>query len=234
MSLQPALTQTKGEVAYTRLRDAVRTGVLQPGQRVTLVDLSEQLGMSLTPVREALRMMATQGLVEQESNKFTTIAQYTLESGLEVYRLRLLLEPLAVQLAVPVATKEQLANLRAIQGRARAALPSGHSGVLAELNYEFHMALCQISNQPLLMQFIERLWNGVPFQAMSLAGRNETSLDEHDEIVNAIEDGDLKAAELIRNHIGHAASATLLTLPTSRNTDEVRAEIEALVHPIKY
>ncbi|CUR56725.1 putative HTH type transcriptional regulator, GntR family [metagenome] len=230
VSLQQVNAPTKGEAAYTMLRDAVRRGTLKPGQRVTLVDLADQLGMSLTPVREALRMMASQGLVEQESNKFTTITQYTLDRGLEVYRLRILLEPMAVEHAVRVATDDQLKQLRDVHERALAELGGGQSGVLADLNYDFHMAIYTVSDQPLLVQFIERLWNGIPFQAISLTGRNATSLDEHQAILVAIEARDAElAASLMRTHIANAARGTLLTLPTTRDQQEVHAEIEALV-----
>ncbi|GAA1011468.1 GntR family transcriptional regulator [Acrocarpospora pleiomorpha] len=230
MTLPQVNTQTKAEAAYSMLRDAVRQGVLKPGQRVTLNELAAQLGMSLTPVREALRLMASQGLVEQESNRYTTITQYTLERGLEVYRLRLLLEPLAAEMAVRRVTEHDIAKLTGLLADGRNALPFGQFGVLAELNYQFHMTLYSISGQSLLIQFIDRLWNGVPFQTISLSGRTESSLREHEEILDAVKAGDADgAASLVRRHIGHAAHATLRQLPPSGEHVQVEAEVEALM-----
>ena len=99
MSLGPAHAPTKSEVAYQALLRAIRTGELAPGQRVILATLADQLQMSQTPVRDALSLLADQGLVIRRPNHATIIGGQTGERSSEVSMLRAMLEPEAAMLA---------------------------------------------------------------------------------------------------------------------------------------
>lgn len=215
-------TPTKGEAAYQALRSAIRNGELRPGQRVTLHELADSLEMSLTPVREALRRLASQGLVEQEPNRGTVIAEYTIERAREIYRLRLVLEPMAAELAAGHATDEDRGGITSALQDLDEAIAAGRDADVAGLNAVLHHRIYTAARSPYLLEFIDKLWNGVPFQAISLADRQHRSAEQHHAIVRAVFDGDAaKASQLMHEHISDAAEDTFrqLTEPADDDTD---------------
>lgn len=206
MALRRVATPTKAEAAYVALRDAIRSGELRPGQRVTLQGLAADLQMSLTPVREALRQLAAQGLVEHRANYGTVVTEYTAETAREVYRLRLVLEPLAAELAAAEATEVDLAAISTAMAELDDAVTAGRDAEIAELNAVVHRAIYEAAHSRYLLEFIDRLWHGVPFQAIVLSGRAEQSVGEHHSIFEAISarDGEL-ARERMHAHISAGA-----------------------------
>ncbi len=213
MALDPVHAPTKSQVAYEALVRAIRDGRLRPGQRVTLQGLAGDFGMSLTPVREALRELAAQGLVEHTPNRGTVVAQYTLERAEEVYRLRLALEPLAARLAAEHADEADLRRVTEALDALDAALADGRTDRIPALNARLHRDINLAAHSPRLLEFIEQLWNGVPFQAISLAHRQERSALQHHAIVAAVREGRAEdAARAIEEHITEAAAETLRVL----------------------
>lgn len=206
MALRRVATPTKAEAAYVALRDAIRSGELQPGQRVTLQGLAADLQMSLTPVREALRQLAAQGLVEHRANYGTVVTEYTAESAREVYRLRLVLEPLAAELAATEATDGDLAAISAAMRALDEAVAAGRDSEIAQLNSQVHSAIYAAAHSRYLVEFIDRLWHGVPFQAIVLSGRADQSTGEHHDIYAALAAGDGELArERMHAHISAGA-----------------------------
>lgn len=204
------MTSTKAETAYVALRDAIRTARLVPGERLTLQDLAADLGMSLTPVREALRMLAAQGLVEQRTHVGTVVAQFTREQVEDVYRLRLLLEPLAAGMAAEAATEQDLGAITTCLRTLERALDAHELSSIPELNAAFHRRIYQAADSAYLLDFIDRLWNGVPFQAISLTSRAHESHAEHRAILGALTRRDVPEAErLVREHISAGRTATI-------------------------
>ncbi|WP_017591814.1 GntR family transcriptional regulator [Nocardiopsis potens] len=213
MPIERVEAPTKSEVAYAALRDAIRSGELAPGERLLLQDLAGRLGMSLTPVRDALRMLAAHGLIEQRANHGAVVAEFTPERAEEVYRLRTVLEPMAAELAARNATGERLAEMEAALEVLDRAVDDGRENDIADLNARFHRAIYSASGSPYLQEFIDRLWNGVPYQAISLAGRARDSSRQHHAIMDALRAGDAPAAaEAMRAHIAEAAERTLSQL----------------------
>ncbi|MFJ7949708.1 GntR family transcriptional regulator [Streptomyces sp. NPDC096354] len=208
MPLEPVSTSTKGEAAYHALRNAIRDGSLAPGERLTLTALSRDLGMSLTPVREALRRLSAQGLVEHQPNRGTVVAEYTRERAQEIYRLRLALEPLAVELAAQNATAADKERISTALRACEAAVAEGRTVDFPQLNAEFHKTLYDAAHSQYLTEFIDRLWSGVPFQAVSLADRDRPSNAQHQAIAEAVYEGEaVKASGLLRAHIEEAVDS---------------------------
>ncbi|WP_460855247.1 GntR family transcriptional regulator [Nocardiopsis coralliicola] len=204
---------TKSEVAYAALRDAIRSGELAPGERLLLQDLAGRLGMSLTPVRDALRMLAAHGLIEHRANHGAVVAEFTPERAEEVYRLRTVLEPMAAELAAQRAAPAELAAMEAALAEVDRAVADGRENDITDLNARFHHAVYSAAGSPYLQEFIDRLWNGVPYQAISLAGRARASSRQHRAIMDALQAGDAPAAaEAMRAHIAEAAEHTLRQL----------------------
>ncbi|GAA3742104.1 DNA-binding GntR family transcriptional regulator [Spinactinospora alkalitolerans] len=213
MPIERVAAPTKSEIAYTALRDAIRTGELAPGERLLLQDLAGRLGMSLTPVRDALRLLAAHGLIEHRANYGAVVSQCTPERAEEIYRLRMLLEPMATELAAERASAEQLAAMGRALDVLDEAVGQGRENEVTVLNARFHHEIYTAADSDYLIEFVDRLWNGVPYQAISLAGRVHDSAAQHRAIMAALRERDgAAAAGLMRAHIAEAAEHTLRQL----------------------
>ena len=206
-SLRPV---SKAAAAYATLRKSIRVGDLEPGERVTLKRLSGHLGMSLTPVREAMNRLASEGFVVHDPHRGTFIAELTAERIEQVYRLRCVLEPMAVRLAGERASTEDFARLHELVTACDdAATPLE----IVENNEDLHLAIYQLSGDALLVGFIDQLWAGMPYPSLGLYGsvsRVEESSVEHHRIVDALAEHRLDvAAESMRLHIEHGRTAAL-------------------------
>src|SRR6185503_15083749 len=173
-TLTAPATRTKTEAAFLALRDAIEDGRLRPGERLVLSRLIEELGMSPTPIREALRLLQAQGLAAYSAHHGMVVAEYAPDDVAEVSRIRVELEPLAVALAVERADEADLAEMRA----AHDALKAAHEGrtprsEAASLNAAWHAAVYRPAASPLLTDFIARLWAGVPVEAVWRRSRAE-------------------------------------------------------------
>jgi GntR family transcriptional regulator, carbon starvation induced regulator len=100
----PGLPTTRGEWVEVQLADAILSGELVPGQRLLAADLTRQLGVSLTPLREGLQRLAGRGLVELDPQRGARVAEISASDAHELYELRLLLEPIALRASVPNLT----------------------------------------------------------------------------------------------------------------------------------
>lgn len=215
MSLERAVVPTKAEAAYEALRRAILDNRLHPGERVTLHGLAGDLGMSLTPVREALRLLAANGLVVHTANRGTHIANYTPERAAEIYRLRLVLEPMAVEDAARLATAEEKDRMREALDAFAWAMSAGRLDQLPELNAALHRSWYAAAHSDHLRDFIDRLWNGIPFDVMSVSSHPERSHREHVAIAEAICAGDSQAArKAIKAHIRNNTNETLVRYRT--------------------
>ncbi|MGY2064984.1 GntR family transcriptional regulator [Blastococcus sp. SYSU DS0619] len=205
---------TKVEAAAATLREAIRSGRLLPGARLITRDLADELGMSLTPVREALQLLRAEGLVEHRPHRGTVVSDHSRERAEEVYRLRSVLEPMAAGLAARRADAEDLAAVEGLLGDLTAAIEQGRAGDVPVLNAALHRRIYAASRSPLLLEFIDRLWNGVPYQTISLVDRVAESAAEHERIVAALRRRDAGAVEAeLRAHIAAGAAAALASLP---------------------
>lgn len=210
MTVGPVQTSTKAESAYVALRDAIRTGLLAPGQRLTLQELAADLGMSLTPVRDALRLLASQGLVEQRSHVGTVVSHFTRKRADDVYVLRLILEPLAARMAAEAVTDADVTALEGLLARMQTVLDANELSSFPQLNAAFHRRIYDVAHSDYLLEFIDRLWNGVPYQAISLASRAWQSHAEHRALLAAIASRDGHEAErLMHDHISAGRTAAL-------------------------
>lgn len=201
---------TKTEAAFHTLRAAIEDGRFKPGQPLPLPLLREELDMSPTPIREALRLLQAEGLVEHEPHRGVVVATYSPEKAEEIYRLRVVLEPLATELAVSRATPDRVARIRDLHEELAQAVRDQEARTdFAELNAHWHRTIYAGSESRYLQEFIARLWTAIPVQAIWLTRRAQSSCDEHEEVTEAIERGAAQeAGELMRRHVLHGASTT--------------------------
>ena len=211
-----ARSMTKTEAAFHTLRAAIGEGRFRPGERLTLARLLEELDMSPTPIREAIRLLQAEGLLEHEPHHGVVVAEYSPEKAEEIYRLRGVLEPLATELAVERATPEQVESIRRLHDALAEAVRERNPRTdVAELNAEWHRALYAASGSRYLQEFIAKLWTAIPVRAIWLTRRAERSIEHHEAIMEAFGRGDAAAAaERMREHIAFGADSTTEHLRT--------------------
>ena len=198
---------------YTAIRERISSGSLPRGARVHQEDLAEELGVSRTPVREALRRLAAEGLVEMRTNRGARVADVDQVGMRGSYEARTVIEPGAARLAAGRRLEEPLARMRAAVAAQRRSLRNVQRSF--EANREFHLALAAASGNEFLVQFAERLWVariGETIYERQVQTQERMLLDvrEHEQILEAIEAGDGRRAEsLTRRHLADAMKRSL-------------------------
>lgn len=194
--------------AYEAIRAQIISGSLQRGERIHQEDLAEGLGVSRTPVREALRRLAAEGLVEMRTNRGARVADAGQSDMHAAYQARLVIEPGAARLAAKEQVPGPIARMRGALAGQRRAIPDVARSF--EANREFHLALVQASGNVFLIQFAQRLWvariGEVIYERQSESPeRMAMDADEHEEIVLEIAAGHGPRAEsLTRRHLAEA------------------------------
>jgi DNA-binding GntR family transcriptional regulator len=211
MQPDPPEHLTKTELALRSLRERIRSGAARPGQRLRVEELTRELGMSPTPIREALRLLQADRLVDYRAHRGIVVTSVTSVEVAEIIRLRTILEPLAAELGVPAFTERKLGEMKRLHLRLAKA-PASKRAV--EINAAWHWAIYEASGSVYLNDFIRRLWDAYPWRTMwVLPGRAELSLREHSAIMEAILERDASAAaEGMRHHIQSSAETLLLDL----------------------
>jgi DNA-binding GntR family transcriptional regulator len=194
------------ESIYQAIREQILTGKLEAGQWLREVELGASFGVSRTPVREALRLLAAEGMVAHERNRGVQVQSWTLDDLNEVYSLRSLLEPWGYKLAAQngtadLAALDELAN--AMDEELTKKTPSIQR--VTELNIHFHSSILQCSGNERLCQLVGSFVQ-VPFVYRNYANFDESdfkrSFAQHHEIVEALRARDGEWAEsAMRAHL---------------------------------
>jgi DNA-binding GntR family transcriptional regulator len=202
----PLHIQSVVDHVYASLRERILAGDLRRGTRLRQASLAEELGVSRTPLREALRRLATEGLVEFSPNRGATVSELDFGDMSHAWAARVALEPGAARLAAERRDPQAIARLRRAVELQRRALHDREPSYAA--NREFHLALAAASGNPHLTRFAEMLWVpriGVPIYEAQAVERSDgvaAWADEHERITDAIAAGDAGLAEhLTRTHI---------------------------------
>lgn len=152
--------ETKSQWAYRRLRDMIAGGELPPGSRLILRKLAEDFGLSEMPVREALRMLQRDGLVDFQSHRGAVVSPISREEVIEGVSVRMWLEVLAVREAVPRHTRSSLASVERELGRAENAAASRAGARFSAANRGFHGAV-EAPADEIVRMMIDELWDRV-------------------------------------------------------------------------
>lgn len=212
--------QTKTELALQSLREKIRSGQLRPGERLRVDELTRELGMSPTPIREALRLLQADRLVDYRAHHGIAVAEISAETTAEVYHLRALLEPLAVELAVPRLTDKDLEELERLHER-HASAPTSKGRAVSDRNRAWHWAIYEASGWPILNDLARQLWEAFPWRTMwALPGRTSLSLEQHEAVMEAIRARDAAlAAERMREHITSGCETLVAHLRKELSSD---------------
>jgi len=202
--------RTLAEVAFARLQGAIVSGELEPDTRLPILELADLLGMSPMPIREALRRLATQGLVELVPHRGARVATLSIDDLRETYELRLVLEPLAIARAAEQFGPEHTARARAHLERWATATKMKQHAEARSQHTEFHFALYSVARSEWLLRLITPVWeNSERYRLISvpLRGGLESRKGEHERILAACDahDPDAAAAEL-HDHLALTAN----------------------------
>lgn len=182
------------------LREAILRGDFQPGDRLIQEELAESLGVSRMPVREALRRLENEGLIDIEPHRGAVVKTLLIEDIEEIYELRCRFEKMAVEQSVNFL---QPSEIEALERLYLIMDQAADTGEFVKANVEFHNLLLSHCPWKRLLAFIETLWNGFPQQTpYLLIDQVKRSNQEHKEIIEAVKQKDAgKAADLVALHI---------------------------------
>ncbi|WP_131738076.1 GntR family transcriptional regulator [Actinomadura roseirufa] len=204
------------DVVYRRLRELIVAGAHPPGARLTEMALSEELEVSRTPVREALRRLESDGLVHG-AGRGVVVNALTPESLAHAYAVRAALEALAAELAAgrqragriaPAA----LADLERDALRLEEVTAAGDLDRAIELNRRFHRGIAELAGNPIALETLDRLWDRIVISTRASLvppDRPETVAAEHRELLRAIRDGEGAVAARIAGDHARGTNATL-------------------------
>jgi DNA-binding GntR family transcriptional regulator len=195
--------RTKEEQVADYLRERIISGVYPRGSRLKQAEIAEQLNLSITPVREALKLLEAEGYISGDSYRGARVVPFDAAASGEILQLRLLLESQLVRGAVEKVTAQDITELRGLADEFERAFDSGDRATARGVNYRFHRRLYDIAKMPQTLHFVQILWARYPFDLINaVKGRGSEAVKEHDEILSTLTTGDVSAAMLaMRKHI---------------------------------
>jgi DNA-binding GntR family transcriptional regulator len=197
------------KLAVDELRRSILTGRRKPGDRLVEDRLSEEMGVSRVPIREALRALAAEGLVEVQPRRGASVAGYSSEVARDLVEVRATLEGLNAKLAARHHAPEIVAELREVLARGNQAALAANVDDLVRLNGEFHDKLAIAGGNSILWDIMRTLRERTSLVfAANTARRAEQDWGEHSGILAAVIDGDEELASMLASrHVRRAADA---------------------------
>jgi DNA-binding GntR family transcriptional regulator len=212
----PNLFLSKSDLAYAELRGQILSGTLPPGSRLAQYDLAASLNMSITPLREAIRRLSSEGLVTVDTHRDVRVSPMNADEARQLFEVRLSLDPTAAELAAARRTDADIAAMRDAVGK---LLPVtrrwGEEAVTA--HRAFHRTVYRASHNDVLVRMLDDLWDKSDrYRRLGLdlpPGDEPRTRDfeEHHRLVELIVNREAsRAARLMRDHVAHSLTATAI------------------------
>lgn len=220
---------SKGGLAYAELRRRITSGELAPGSRLSQYDLAEEMGMSITPLREAIRRLASEDWVVMDTHRDVRVAPVSADEARELLEARFSLEPSATELAALRRTEREIAAMKEAAGRLLPVTRNRGEEAIAA-HRAFHRAIYAASRNNVMIRLLDDLWDKADrYRRIGLelpAGAEPRTIDlnQHHRILELVVLGDGPAAAgLVRSHIRSSLGAMV--------TDTLEGR-ERAYHPI--
>lgn len=204
---------TKGDYAYAQVRLMILSGELGPGSAVNQEALAARIGVSTTPLREALRRLKSEGWVRLDAHSDARVAELTAEEARDLSEVRVALDPRAAGLAAERRTAEDIEAMTLAAERLRPLIGGADESVLIA-HRQFHATIYRASHNAMLVDLLESLWDKVDRYrrfGLGLVDASESRLrDYHDHfaLMQAVVDGDPGRAEsIMREHVSASVTA---------------------------
>jgi DNA-binding GntR family transcriptional regulator len=201
------------ELVLDAIRSAIMNGTLQPRERLMEIQMAEELGVSRTPIREALRKLELEGFIVMVPRKGAYVSDLSFKDIADVFEIRAALEGLAAGLAAERITDEELEAMERLLVEKKEAITQNNISRLVEVDTRFHEMMYQASRNERLSSIISNLREQIQrFRLTSLShpGRMQESLSEHKKITEAIQSRDSQLArQLAQEHIENAENVLI-------------------------
>jgi DNA-binding GntR family transcriptional regulator len=216
------------DIVSERLRMGIVNGEYRPGEWLRQKRIAEELGVSQMPVREALKELAADGLIEHVPYRGMRVVRFSVEDVADLYANRSFLEGIAAGAAAQEVSPEGLEELRSLWSQMQDAMDPAQIAEYRHLNRRFHQIVYRASRHDYLIRTLNQLWAAFPMMLLSnfpqtaaraLPQRSDKDPVEHEAILAALENGDGESAErLMRQHIEGARDELLAAIRKTRAT----------------
>lgn len=201
------------DVVFNTLRQAILTGELKPGERLMEIHLANMLGVSRTPIREAIRKLELEGLVTMIPRRGAEVAQITEKSMSDVLEVRRAMDALCAELACERITEEDLERLKEACGQFEQATGTKDVKKIAQADVELHDIILQATGNSRLIQLVNNLSEQMyryRFEYIKDISQHERLVEEHRMIYESLVNRDReRAAEAARTHIDNQRKAII-------------------------
>jgi len=201
------------ELVLDAIREAIINGTLKPRERLMEIQLAEELGVSRTPIREALRKLELEGFIVMVPRKGAYVADISFKDIADVFEIRAALEALAAGLAAERITDEELEEMERLVAEKAESIANQDMEKLIKVDTLFHEAIYKASRNQRLTSIISNLREQIQryrTTSLSYPGRMQRSLEEHRSIVEAIQSRDPQIAQQVaREHIENAENSII-------------------------
>lgn len=202
-SAKVSIYRTKEEYVADYVREGILSGSIARGARLKQAELAAELGLSITPVREALKLLAAEGYIQGATHRGALVPPFEIGAADEVVELRALLEARLTIRAMRKMTLGEMQQLQLLAQDYEQAAEVGESRAALAANYRFHRFLFSLAREPLNLRFVQVLWTKYPFDLLHrLPGRSARAASEHALIMDAVVSrNEEAAASATRSHI---------------------------------
>lgn len=201
------------EAVFSTLRNAILDGKLRPGERLVERDIAEKLGISRTPVREAIRKLELEGLVSHYPRKGVVVAGLSKEEVIEILAIRSVLEGLICRLAAEKIKDKEIERMEQILEQFQLEHENSNSRRVNQLHDRFHEVIYRAAGSPRLYELLSHLGEYIRKFAQvgyTKPGRTEEAMEEHTRILDALRTHDSQEAEfLAMRHVENSRNAYL-------------------------
>ncbi len=199
------------DVVFNTLREAILKGDLKPGERLMELQLASKLGVSRTPIREAIRMLEQEGLAVTTPRKGAEVAKMTIKDMEDVLEIRDALDELAVRIACQKISDEQLKQLEDMKELFEKSTQTGNVKKIAEADVTFHDVIYEATGNPKLVTLLNNLREQVyryRVEYIKDPKNYPTLIAEHEAILESLKNRDVKnAVEAMHVHVANQAEA---------------------------
>lgn len=208
------------EEAADRLRDMIVGGELSPGERITEQSLCDRMGLSRTPLREAIKTLTSEGLIILQPNRGASVASLSLKDIEDTFRVIGVLEALAGELACANLSDDDVAEIRVLHYQMALHRARGERLDYFKLNQRIHEKIVELSDNAVLLETHKRLGGRIRrhrFAANLAPERWDQAIREHEEMLEALDQRDgKKLAEILRRHLDNKRAAAESATATER------------------
>ena len=195
--------KTKENQVAELLRERILSGLFERGQKLRQAEIAKMFNLSITPVREALKLLEAEGYVVGASHRGAVVAPVHLDQVDELYELRLELEMRLAREAAKRLTPERINSLVKINDEMLSAVKRGDKVAHRQNNFRFHFRFYEMAGQPQTLHFVRILWAKYPFEMLAVMSNRQAEVNvEHKEFLDALTAGDAKrVVRAVQAHI---------------------------------